>query len=56
MTPRERILAVYRGKRPDAVPFMLDLSHWFYSRSGGGADPQDAGAGRGVRPVLREDR
>jgi len=32
MTPRERILAVYRGETPDVVPFMLDLSHWFYHR------------------------
>ncbi|HPG65842.1 MAG TPA: uroporphyrinogen decarboxylase family protein [Candidatus Hydrogenedentes bacterium] len=30
MTLRERILAVYRGETPDAVPYMLDLSHWFY--------------------------
>jgi len=29
MTQRERILAVYHGQRPDVVPFMLDLSHWF---------------------------
>ena len=33
MTLRERILAVYRGERPDVVPFMLDLSHWFYHRN-----------------------
>jgi hypothetical protein len=33
MTLRERILAVYRGERPDVVPFMLDLSHWFYHRT-----------------------
>jgi hypothetical protein len=32
MTLRDRILAVYRGERPDVVPFMLDLSHWFYHR------------------------
>ena len=32
MTLRERILSVYRGETPDAVPFMLDLSHWFYHR------------------------
>lgn len=32
MTLRERILAVYRGETPDAVPYMLDLSHWFYHR------------------------
>jgi hypothetical protein len=30
VTPRERLLAVYRGDVPDAVPCMLDLSHWFY--------------------------
>lgn len=30
MTERERILTVYRGDTPDRVPFMLDLSHWFY--------------------------
>lgn len=29
MTNRQRILAVYEGKTPDRVPFMLDLSHWF---------------------------
>ena len=33
MTLRERILAVYRGETPDVVPFMLDLSHWFYQRN-----------------------
>ena len=32
MTPRERILTVYRGATPDAVPYMLDLSHWFYHK------------------------
>ena len=32
MTLRERILTVYRGETPDVVPFMLDLSHWFYHR------------------------
>ncbi len=31
-TLRERILSVYRGEQPDVVPFMLDLSHWFYHR------------------------
>ena len=32
MTLRERILSVYRGDRPDVVPYMLDLSHWFYEK------------------------
>ena len=34
MTLRERILAVYRGETPDVVPYMLDLSHWFFHRHG----------------------
>ena len=34
MSYRERILSVYRGDAPDVVPFMLDLSHWFYERTG----------------------
>jgi hypothetical protein len=29
VTPRERILSVFRGETPDAVPCMLDLSHWY---------------------------
>ncbi|TVR58791.1 MAG: hypothetical protein EA426_09095 [Spirochaetaceae bacterium] len=29
MTPRERVQAVYRGERPDRVPLILDLSHWY---------------------------
>jgi len=28
MTPRERVLAVYAGEKPDQVPLLLDLSHW----------------------------
>lgn len=32
MTFKERLLAVYAGEQPDQVPFMLDLSHWFYHR------------------------
>ncbi len=30
MTQRERLLSVYAGRRPDVVPFALDLSHWYY--------------------------
>ena len=32
MTLKQRIESVYRGETPDVVPFMLDLSHWFYHR------------------------
>ena len=34
MTLHDRILSVYRGQTPDVVPFMLDLSHWFYHKHG----------------------
>lgn len=33
MTPRDRITSVYKGHVPDQVPYMLDLSHWFYQRN-----------------------
>lgn len=33
MTPKERIAAVYRGETPDQIPYMLDLSHWFYHKN-----------------------
>ena len=33
MSIRDRILAVYRGATPAVVPFMLDLSHWFYHKN-----------------------
>jgi uroporphyrinogen-III decarboxylase len=29
MTPRERVLSVYKNKKPDQVPLLLDLSHWY---------------------------
>ena len=29
MIPRERVLSVYNGKKPDQVPLLLDLSHWY---------------------------
>ena len=32
MSLRQRILTVYSGGVPDVVPYMLDLSHWFYHR------------------------
>jgi uroporphyrinogen-III decarboxylase len=28
MTPRQRVLSIYAGKKPDQVPLLLDLSHW----------------------------
>lgn len=33
MTPKQRIEAVYAGRTPDQVPYMLDLSHWFYHKN-----------------------
>jgi len=33
MSLRERIMAVYHGETPDVVPYMLDLSHWFYHKN-----------------------
>ena len=35
MTPRERLLAVYTGHKPDAVPALADLSYWHAGNGGG---------------------
>ena len=35
MTPRERLLAVYSGRRPDCVPALADLSYWHAGHGGG---------------------
>jgi len=35
MTPRERLLAVYRGQTPDRVPALADLSYWHAAHGGG---------------------
>ena len=32
MTIRERMKAVYVGKQPDQVPYILDLSHYYYDK------------------------
>ncbi|MGC9066617.1 MAG: uroporphyrinogen decarboxylase family protein [Candidatus Ratteibacteria bacterium] len=32
MDIRERILSVFAGEKPDCVPFILDMSHWYYHR------------------------
>ena len=32
MTIKQRIESVYRGVVPDEVPYMLDLSHWYYHK------------------------
>lgn len=35
MTPRERLLAVYRGETPDCVASLADLSYWHAGNGGG---------------------
>jgi hypothetical protein len=35
MTPRERLLAVYRGETPDRVPALADLFYWYAAHGGG---------------------
>ena len=30
MSIRERVISVFAGIKPDVVPFILDLSHWYY--------------------------
>jgi hypothetical protein len=41
MTPRERVLAVLSGRRPDAVPWFGDLDYWATSLISRGLKPAD---------------
>lgn len=34
MKPNERVRAVYQGRKPDQVPLLLDLSHWYKKNRG----------------------
>ena len=34
MKPNERVRAVFQGRRPDQVPLLLDLSHWYKKNRG----------------------
>ncbi len=35
MTPRQRLLAVYKGQTPDVVASLADLSYWYAGNGGG---------------------
>ena len=41
MTPRERVLRVLRGQRPDCVPWFGDLDYWATALIGRGEKPPD---------------
>ena len=43
MSPRERLLAVYRGRTPDRVPALADLSYWHAAHGGGKFIPGNTG-------------
>ncbi len=55
MTPRERLLAVYRGETPDRVPALADLSYWDAAHGGGKFIPgRTEGANKEKVPRLIE--
>lgn len=55
MTPRERLLAVYRGETPDRVPALADLSYWHAAHGGGKFIPgRTDGANNEKVPQLLE--
>jgi len=41
MTPRERVLAVLNGQKPDLVPRLSDLDYWATALIGRGDKTQD---------------
>ena len=53
MTPRERVLAVLRGERPDRVPWFGDLDYWVGAMRSRGTLPADY-AGDGYFKLHRD--
>ena len=45
MTPRERVLAILRGGRPDKVPWFGDLDYWASALIARGENPQNIARG-----------
>ena len=41
MTPRERVLAILSGRKPDLVPWFGDLDYWATAMIGRGERPKD---------------
>ena len=41
MTPRERVLAILKGQKPDVVPWLGDLDYWATALIGRGERPTD---------------
>lgn len=59
MTLRERLLTVFRGGTPDAVPLYADLSHWHVAETGATFMPfrtKDSSADYGVFDLHKELR
>ncbi len=55
MTPRERLLAAYRGQTPDRVPALADLSYWHAAHGGGKFIPGKTGGANAEKiPKLLE--
>lgn len=55
MTPRQRLLAVYRGQKPDRVPALADISYWHAAHGGGKFIPgRTDGANNDKIPQLLE--
>ena len=55
MTFRERIMAVFEGKKPDMIPWFADLTYWYGSQVARGALPEKY-AGDGVVQLYKDLR
>ena len=53
MTPRERVLVVLNGQRPDRVPWFGDLDYWATALIGRGQKPLDFKTSMRARAVRR---
>ena len=40
MTFKERMMAVFEGKKPDVIPWFADLGYWYYAETEKGTLPE----------------
>ena len=54
MTPRERIFAIFKGQKPDGVPWFADLSYWHLAEQTRGTLPEEYRNEAGLARLHRD--
>lgn len=54
MSPRERVLAIFEGRKPDRVPWFADLTYWHFAEERRGALPEQYRGEEGLARLHRD--